>query len=191
MSPGGSWSSCLREPFMKLSLQEFRSRFPILGRRVYVNNCSQGALSTDVSAAIGDYLASWHEQGSPWDAWVEEVEGLRASFAAFIGASREEIAVMPSASAGINAVASALRFEAPRDTVVMGEFEFPTMAQAWLAQQRRGAKIRWVRAPGDELPAASYDDAVRDDTLIVPLTHVCFRNGHKTDVDAVTRICHE
>ena len=176
---------------MTLSLQDFRSRFPILGRRVYVNNCSQGALSTDVTAAIGEYLSSWHEHGSPWELWVEHTERLRRSFAAAVGALPEEIAVMPSASAGINAVASALRFDSPRATVVMGEFEFPTMAQAWLAQQRRGATIRWVRAEGDELHAQSYAAAVGEDTLIVPLTHVCFKNGFKTDVEAITRTCHD
>ncbi len=176
---------------MTLSLQEFRSRFPILDRRVYVNNCSQGALSTDVTAAIGEYLASWHEHGSPWELWVEHMERLRRSFAAAVGALPEEIAVVPSASAGINAVASALRFDSSRATVVMGEFEFPTMAQAWLAQQRRGATIRWVRAEGDELHARSYAAAVGEDTLIVPLTHVCFRNGFKTDVEAITRTCHD
>ena len=176
---------------MTLSLAGFRSRFPILGRRVYVNSCSQGALSTDVADATAGYLASWHEHGSPWEMWVGEVEQLRRRFAAAIGAGPEEIAVMPSASAGINAVASALRFESPRNVVTLGEFEFPTMAQAWLAQQRRGAVIRWVKADGDELPARSYAAAVRDDTLIVPLTHVCFRNGFRPDVDAITRACHE
>jgi len=174
-----------------LSLTEFRSRFPILGRRVYVNSCSQGALSTDVAEATAAYLASWHERGSPWDSWVEQVEQLRCRFAASIGALPEEIAVMPSASAGINAVASALCFRPPRTAVLMGEFEFPTMAQAWLAQQSRGAVIQWVRADGDELPSRSYAAAVGEHTLIVPLTHVCFRNGFRTDVEAITRACHE
>ena len=176
---------------MTVSLTEFRSRFPILSRRVYVNSCSQGALSTDVAEATAAYLASWHEHGSPWDSWVEQVEQLRCRFAALIGALPEEIAVMPSASAGINAVASALRFQPPRTAVLMGEFEFPTMAQAWLAQQSRGAVIQWVRADGDELPSRSYAAAVGEDTLIVPLTHVCFRNGFRTDVKAITRACHE
>jgi selenocysteine lyase/cysteine desulfurase len=158
---------------------------------VYVNSCSQGALSTDVAETIDRYLASWHERGSPWDVWVDHVEALRCSFAVSIGALAEEIAVMPSASAGINAVASSLTFDSSKPIVVMGEFEFPTMAQIWLAQQRRGAVIRWVRADADELPPSSYAAAVREDTLIVPLTHVCFRNGFRTDVMSITRTCHD
>jgi selenocysteine lyase/cysteine desulfurase len=174
----------------RLSPAQFRSRFPIVERRVYVNSCSQGALSTDVEAAIREYMESWHDGGSPWELWVEQVERLRAAFAASIGADREEIAVMPSASAGINAVASALSFGGPRSTVVMGEFEFPTMAQAWLAQERRGATITWARADGDRLEVSAYEAVIDDRTLIVPTTNVCFRNGHKTDVAGVTTRAH-
>jgi selenocysteine lyase/cysteine desulfurase len=129
-----------------MTLDEFRARFPIFKRRVYINSCSQGALSIDVDEAMRAYLDSWHENGSPWEMWVEQVERLRARFAASIGAGVDEIAVMPSASAGINAVASALRFDGPRSHVVLGDFEFPTMAQIWLAQEPRGASIRRVHA---------------------------------------------
>ena len=172
----------------RLSPAQFRSRFPILGRRTYVNSCSQGALSVDVEGAIQEWLAGWHESGSPWDLWVEKVEELRTAFARSIGAHADEIAVVPSASAGI--IATALDFSGPRRRVVMGDFEFPTMAQAWLAQERRGAAIAWTRATSDNLPVEAYEAVVDETTLIVPATHVCFRNGHKTDIAALTRLCH-
>ena len=174
----------------RLSPSQFRSRFPIFERRVYVNSCSQGALSTDVEAAMREYMESWHDGGSPWELWVEQVERLRTAFATSIGADREEIAVMPSASAGINAVASALSFGGLRSTVVMGEFEFPTMAQIWLAHERRCATISWARADGDRLEVSAYEAVIDDRTLIVPVTSVCFRNGHKTDVAGVAKLAH-
>ena len=174
----------------RLSPDQFRSRFPIFGRRIYVNSCSQGALSTDVEAAVHEYLESWHEGGSPWELWVQKVEELRTAFARSIGADRDEIAVMPSASAGINAVASALDFLGARSGVTMGEFEFPTMAHVWLAQQRRGAVVRWAKADGDRLDVHAYAAVVDERTLVVPATHVCFRNGHKTDIAGLTTLCH-
>jgi selenocysteine lyase/cysteine desulfurase len=173
---------------------QFRARFPILTRRVYVNSCSQGALSLDVEEGMRAYLDSWHDRGSPWEHWVEQVERLRACFAASIGADTAEIAVTSSASAGINAIASALDFSGPRSHVVLGDFEFPTMVQVWLAQQRRGATIRRASPPKaspDRLPVASYEAAIDARTLIVPATHVCFRNGHRTDIAGLTRLAHE
>jgi selenocysteine lyase/cysteine desulfurase len=174
-----------------MNLDQFRVRFPIFTRRVYVNSCSQGALSIDVEQALRSYLESWHEHGSPWEKWVEEVERLRARFAASIGATPDEIAVMPSASAGINAIASALSFDAPRSDVVIGDFEFPTMAQVWLAQERRGAIIRRAHATSDALPLSTYEAVIDERTLVVPATHVCFRNGHKTDIAGLVKMAHD
>lgn len=174
-----------------MTLDRFRARFPILGRRVYVNSCSQGALSLDVEAALAAFTESWHTRGSPWDRWVGEVERLRAVFAAAIGADADEIAVLPNASAGITAIATSLAFDAGRRAVVLGEFEFPTMAHVWLAQQRRGARIAPVKAHGDTLPVEAYAACIDEHTLIVPAAHVCFRNGYRLDIARLAAICRE
>jgi selenocysteine lyase/cysteine desulfurase len=171
-------------------IESVRSRFPIFKRKVYLNSCSQGALSDTVDAALQAHIRSWHEEGSPWDRWVEEYEAARTAFARFIGASPEEIAIVPSASAGISAVASALEF-GERRKVVMGEFEFPTMGQIWLAQQRRGAEIQFLEAQDGKIRAAQYADAIDAQTLIVPLTHVCFMNGFRSDVKAISKLARE
>jgi selenocysteine lyase/cysteine desulfurase len=168
---------------------KIRSRFPIFQRKIYLNSCSQGALSHDVEQGISEYVASWHEQGSPWDVWVERYEAARTQFAAFIGASADEVAVVPYASAGINSVASALQFK-ERPKVVLGEFEFPTMGHIWLAQQQRGAQVEFVRAAGDCIPTAGYERAIDHKTLIVPVTGICFMNGFRSAVADVVKLAH-
>ena len=170
-------------------VQEIRSRFPIFDRKIYLNSCSQGALSDAVQAGLEDYIASWHEQGSPWDLWVEQYEAARTAFAQFINASPDEVAVLTSASAGINSIASALGFR-ERKKVIMGEFEFPTMGHVWLAQRTRGADVQFVSAEGDRIPSSSYERMIDRDTLIVPLTHVCFKNGFRSEAGAITEIAH-
>src|SRR6476620_10301784 len=166
---------------------EIRSRFPIFQLKIYLNSCSQGALSDAVQAALEDYIASWHEQGSPWETWVNHYEAARKAFAKFINASPDEVAIVTSASAGINSIASALNFH-DRKKVVMGEFEFPTMGHVWLAQRARGAEVQFVSAEGNCIPAANYESLIDRNTLIVPLTHVCFKNGFRSEVSAITRM---
>jgi selenocysteine lyase/cysteine desulfurase len=158
---------------------------------VYLNSCSQGALSLDVEAAVANFLDSWRTLGSPWDRWVGEVERLRAAVADAIGADADEVAVMPNASTAIAAIATALAFDADRRDVVLGEFEFPTMTHVWLAQQRRGARIVWVRAQGETLPVEQYAACIDERTLIVPATHVCFRNGYRLDIPRLAALCRE
>jgi selenocysteine lyase/cysteine desulfurase len=174
-----------------LTLAQFRARFPILGRRVYVNSCSQGALSTDVEAAMAAFMESWHTGGSPWDQWVGELERLRATFAAFIGADADEVAVMPNATTAAAAIATSLSFEGPRRRVILGGADFPTMAHLWQAQARRGAEIVWASAHDDAAPAAeAYRVAIDEQTLIVPVPHVSFRTGRRLDIPALVAHAH-
>ena len=97
---------------------------------------------------------------------------------------------MTSVSAGINGIASALNFR-DRSKVVMGEFEFPTMGQVWLGQRVRGAEVQFTQAQGNSISAAAYEKLIDRNTLIVPLTHVCFKNGFRTQVSTITRIAHD
>ncbi len=185
------WPSWDTPSVSSLTLDQFRGRFPIFGRRVYVNSCSQGALSIDVEGALSAFVESWRRRGSPWDEWVGEVEKLRTAFAASIGADADEIAVMPNASSAATAIATALAFDGDRRDVVLGEFEFPTVAHVWLAQQRRGARIAWVKARGQTLPVQEYEAHIGERTLIVSATHVCFRNGYRLDISRLATICRE
>src|SRR6202050_18469 len=168
-------------------VREIRSRFKIFQRKIYLNTCSQGALSDAVENRMNEFMSSWHEQGSPWETWVERYEAARTAFAKFIHASPDEVAIVTSVSAGINGIASALNFR-ERNKVVMGEFEFPTMGHIWLAQRPRGAEVEFVRAEGNRIPADNYEKIVDRNTVIVPLTGVCFKNGFRSEVSAITQI---
>ena len=72
----------------------------------------------------------------------------------------------------------------------MGEFEFPTMGHIWLAQRARGADVSFVPAEGNRIPATNYEKMIDRETLIVPLTQVCFKNGFRSEVGAITQIAH-
>jgi len=175
---------------LSTEIESARAHFPIFKNKIYLNSCSQGALSDAVEASMQAHIRSWHEHGSPWERWVEEYEAARTAFARFIGATPDEVAVIPSASAGINSIASALDF-GKRRKVVMGEFEFPTMGQIWLAQERRGAEIEFLAAQNGKICPDCYARAIDDQTLIVPLTHVCFMNGFRSEVAPIVKHAHE
>lgn len=167
-----------------------RDRFPIFEDKCYLNSCSQGALSVDVIEAYRRYLTDWQEKGSPWELWVERGEAARHAFAALVNAVPNEVAVATSVSAAVSALASALNFHGERNKVIVTDFAFPTTAQIWHAQERRGAKVVHVPAAGNIIPVKRFEDAIDERTLLVSLSHVCFRNGSKIDVPAVVEIAH-
>src|SRR6266550_2574371 len=125
-----------------------RHRFPIFERRLYINSCSQGALSDSVRASYEAYLRDWDEKGAPWEYWVERTEAARAAFAGLINATPDEVAVTTSLSAGVSALASGLRF-GRRSKVVLTDWEFPTVGQIWHAQETSGARVEHVPAAAD------------------------------------------
>jgi selenocysteine lyase/cysteine desulfurase len=169
-----------------------RHRFPIFERRVYINSCSQGALSDAVRDAYSRYLADWDEHGAPWEYWVEQLEAARGSIARLINAEPDEVAVTTSVSAGVSALASGLQFDAGRPNVVVSDFEFPTIGQIWHAQERRGGRVVHVaEAPDGTIPLERFEAAIDEETKLVAITHVCFRNGGRIDVEGVVRLAHE
>lgn len=168
-----------------------RDRFPIFETKVYMNSCSQGALSVDVINAYKAYLEDWQEKGSPWELWVERMEAARHAFAGLIKADPHEVAVTTSVSASVSALVSALDFTGQRNKIVVTDFAFPTTAQIYHAQEQRGAQVVHVPTAGNVIPLAHFEDAIDERTLLVSLSHVCYRNGSMVDVPAIVELAHQ
>jgi selenocysteine lyase/cysteine desulfurase len=172
------------------SVSSCRARFPIFERLVYINSCSQGALSDSVRAAYDEYLTGWDERGAPWDYWVERTEAARGAFARLVNGEADDVAVTTSLSAGVSPLASAIDFGA-RSKVVISDFEFPTIGQIWHAQELRGAQVVHVPAEGSEIPLEHFDAAIDEQTAVVSIAAVCYRNGARLPVEEIARIAHE
>jgi selenocysteine lyase/cysteine desulfurase len=176
---------------MTTDFKSLRARFPVLARKTYLNSGSYCALAESVRAAINSYMDDRLLVGANWDVWVTKNEAVRAAMAEVLRVTPEEIAVTASASAGINALASALDFSGRRNKIVVSDFEFPTNAQIWHAQERRGARVVHAhRAADGYIPAESFAGLIDEETLLVAVTYVCFRNGAKLDIPGIVRLAH-
>jgi selenocysteine lyase/cysteine desulfurase len=143
-----------------------------------------------VRGAYGDYLTGWDERGAPWDYWVERSETARVTFARLVNGSADDVAVTTSLSAGVSALASAIGFE-ERRKVVISDFEFPTIGQIWHAQELRGAEVVHVPAEGSEIPLERFDAAIDEQTAVVSLAAVCYRNGSRLEIEEIAKIAHD
>jgi selenocysteine lyase/cysteine desulfurase len=169
----------------------FRARFPIFERKVHLANNSKGALSDAAIAAHQEYLDSWRELGAPWHLWIGKHEELRAAFAGLIGAKPSEVAVCPSVSVALAAIASALDWR-DRPGIVFDDFSFPSVTYLWRAQAARGATVRRVAADDrGEIGPDRFAPAVDSSTRIVSVAHVCYKNGHRLDLNVVGEVAHD
>ena len=155
-----------------------------------MNNCSQAPQTDATRAAAERFLDSWNTRGMDWDGWLEEVDRARALFAELIGASPDEVAVTSSVSEAASAVASALDFTGSRRGVAASGAEFPTVGQVWLAQEARGAKVRWVPVRDGMIAGADYDPLIDRETAIVSACHGYYLNGFVQDTAAIAERAH-
>jgi selenocysteine lyase/cysteine desulfurase len=76
--------------------------------------------------------------------------------------------------------------------MVISDFEFPTIGQNLHAQELNGAKVEHVPASADvTIPLDRLAEAIDEETVLVAITHVCYRNGSRTDIQAVIDLAHE
>jgi selenocysteine lyase/cysteine desulfurase len=160
--------------------ESIRGRFPVFRDKVYVNSCSQGALSDAVRAAYLEYLDGWDANGAEWGHWVERSEAIRGRFAQLLDVGADDVAIQTSVSAAVSALASTIDFRGERNRIVISENEFPAIGQIAHAQELRGAEVVHVE-PDPEAYAAAVDER----TALVASTFVSFRSGRVHDLEAI------
>src|SRR3990172_9868263 len=110
-------------------LARYRSEFPIFRDRIYLNTCSLGALGQRTRIRVAEFLELWQARGaSAWyDVWWAALAELRERYGRVIGAAPVEIALAPSISVAVSAVAEALDYDR-RPKGVGTSLHFPTLS---------------------------------------------------------------
>lgn len=172
--------------------EEIRHHFPILAHKVYFNACSYGPMSLEVKAAMEQYLQIRMEEGARWDIYCDKIERVRELVATLLQTPVDDISVSTSASESLNNVMTAFDFSGSRNKIVVTDFDFPTTAQIMLAQESRGAQI--VRASSDsndtDIPLAEFDRLIDEQTQLVSVPLVCYRNGVWLDTAPIVEMAH-
>src|SRR2546425_748193 len=174
------------------ALARYRSEFPIFRDAVYLNTCSLGALGDRTRRRIAEFFDQWQARGaSAWyDVWWAALGELRARYARIVSASPEEIALAPSVSVALSAVAEALDYPR-RPKVVITSLDFPTVAYQWLAKRARGVELVVVESLDHvSVPVEAIARAVDERTALVATSHVYFTSGAIQDIRAVAHVAH-
>jgi kynureninase len=166
-------------------LESMRDEFPILQTRTYLNSCSLGPLSRRSMGYAGEFHALWNTMGaSAWyELWLGRLDDLRGRVAELWNAGTDEIALMPSVSAALGSIASAVDY-GTRNRVVVAELDFPTQIYQWMV--RPGIEL--VRVPSDDgvgIPAERWAEYIDERTALVVTSHVFFSTGYIQEVDRI------
>ncbi len=175
-------------------LLEYRDEFPILAKTNYLVSNSLGPMPGTVPERMAEYARDWGEQGvRAWArGWWEMPVSIGDEIAPLINAGPGEVVMMPNVTIAQSAVASAIDFTAPRDTIVMTELDFPSVLYAYHELARRlGARVVVVKSDdGITIDQEKLLAAIDERTRLVAISHVLFKSAFINDADAICARAH-
>ena len=175
-------------------LLRYRSEFPILERTTYMISNSLGAMPRAVYDALKGYADTWATRGvRAWDEkwWMLAVE-VGDEIGAIMSAPRGSVSTHQNVAACQAVVASCFDFSGKRNKVVYSDMNFPSVMYFWEAQRARGARVHMVKTDdGITVPTERLLDAIDEETLLVPISHVIFRSAYINDAKAIIEKAHK
>ena len=140
-----------------------------------------------------EHLDLWARLG-PEELWFQHglprLQECRERFARLVGAHPDEVAIIPSVSAGLSSIASCFEFER-RPKIVATDMDFPTNHYVWRAQMRRGAKLAVAQSPdGIRIETEDVVDLIDDETLFVNTNRALFESSYILDIPPIIEAAH-
>ena len=175
-------------------LLRYRPQFPILERTTYLISNSLGAMPQGVYDAMKSYADIWATRGVR--AWEERWWMLAAQIGDEIGvlmnAPAGSVSVHQNVTTCQAVVASCFDFSGKRNKVVYSDMNFPSVMYFWEAQQAYGARVHMVKTDdGITVPLDRLLEAIDEQTLLVPVSHVIFRSSYIQDAKAIIEKAHK
>jgi kynureninase len=164
---------------------EYRDRFPILESCTYLINHSLAAMPAKAEDNLREYARMWRERGiRAWgEGWWEMPITVGDQIGRIIGASPGTTVMHQNVTVAEMVVLSCFRSSGTRNRIVYEEANFPSVRYLYQAQPDLD-----VHAVED---AQAIADAIDERTLLVPISHVLFKNAEIQEIDPIIRRAHE
>ena len=162
-------------------LLRFRDQFPILQRTTYMISNSLGAMPRAVYDSLHEYCDVWATRGvRAWEeTWWTMSREVGDEIGALLNAPAGSVSMHLNVTLCQAVVASCFDFSGPRNKVVYSDMNFPSIMYFWEAQRSRGARVHMVKTDdGIHVPTERMLDAIDEQTLLVPISHVVFRSAY-------------
>jgi kynureninase len=175
-------------------LLRFRTEFPILERTTYMISNSLGAMPRGVYDSVHSYCDIWASRGvRAWEEqWWMQAREVGDTIGKIMNAPSGSVSLHLNVTSCQSVIASCFDFSGKRNKVVYSDMNFPSVMYFWEAQRARGARVHMVKTDdGIHVPVERILDAIDEETLLVPISHVVFRSSFIKDVKAITEKAHK
>ena len=175
-------------------LLSYRKDFPILDRAIYMISHSLGAMPARVYDRLREFADLWATRGiRAWaEGWWEMPVSTGDKVARIIGADPGTVVMHQNVSVCQSLIVSCFDLTRKRNKIVYEALNFPSVMHVYEAHVR-AAGARLVEVPSDDgltIDTERLLDAIDEETLLVPISHVLFKSGYIQDVRAVVQKAH-
>jgi selenocysteine lyase/cysteine desulfurase len=168
-----------------INIRELREKFPVTRSKIFLNHAAYSPLPQPVV----DVMRKYNDDLSRYEIDESEYSLGQEFFAKLVGAEKEEIALVPNTSTGLNIAANML--DHPRGSnVVTTDLEYPSVVYPWL-KKRLGVGVRYVKNVDGRVFVEDVEKAVDDKTVAIAVSHVEYVNGFRHDLKALAEVAHE
>jgi cysteine desulfurase / selenocysteine lyase len=160
-----------------------RAEFPALANWTFLNTATFGQLSRRSTEAVNRYFARRDETAChDFLTWYDDADRVRESIARLIHCTADDVAFIPTASAGLALLMNGMEWR-PGDRVVTLTDEFPNQLYWPAVLAERG--VEFVETPWER-----FHDVVTPSTRLVLLSTVNYANGFRPPMEDVARFVH-
>ena len=162
-------------------LLDYRSEFPILEHTTYLINHSLGAMPRVAEERVAEYARTWRERGiRAWgEGWWELPLTVGDQVGRIVGAPPGTTAMHQNVAIAEAIVLSCFRPTPERNRVVYERGNFPSVR--YLYQAQRDLEVVVCEDDG------AIVDEIDERTLLVPISHVLFKDSVIQDVEPIVR----
>jgi kynureninase len=168
-----------------MDLAAYRDRFPILETCTYLINHSLAAMPAKAEDNLLEYARMWRERGiRAWgEGWWEMPVSVGDQIGRIIGAPPGSTVMHQNVTVAEMIVLSCFSDVGGRNRIVYEEANFPSVRYLYQAQQH----LEIVTCAN----AAEIVEAIDERTLLVPISHVLFKNAEIQAIEPIIRRAHE
>lgn len=176
-------------------LLKWRREFPILEKTVYLISHSLGAMPKETYARLNEYADAWATRGvRAWaEGWWDMPVTLGDEVGRVIDADPGGVVMHQNVSICQSLVLSCFEPTPKRNKIVYSELNFPSVMYVYEAHARNGLlRIETVKSDdGITVPLERFLEAIDEETLLVPFSHVLFKSGFLQNAKAITERAHD
>jgi kynureninase len=180
-------------------LKEFRKRFFLDTRMIYLDGNSLGVLPAETSVRMDEVVNDEWGRGliRSWNShWFGRSSAIAAKLAPLIGAQPDEVIITDSTSVNLFKLAfAALKFKQGKKAIVTDELNFPSdiyLLQGLIEMFGHRHELRLARSDdGATVTIDEIESLMADDTALLTLSHVVFKSAFMYNMKLVTARAHQ